>query len=183
MSYTLLIVESPAKCKKIEDYLGNGYKCMASFGHITELSGLTSIDIDNNFAPSFTIMESKKQQISKLRKAIKEAKEVLLASDDDREGEAIAWHVCQTFKLPVKTTKRIIFNEITKSALQQAVKNPKKINMDTVYAQQARQILDILVGFKISPILWNKISTKSGLSAGRCQSPALRLIYLSLIHI
>ena len=177
MTYTLLIVESPAKCKKIEGYLGNGYKCMASFGHITELSGLKSIDIDNNFSPSYTIMESKKQQISKLRKAIKEAKEVLLASDDDREGEAIAWHICQVFKLPVKTTKRIIFNEITKSALQRAVKNPKIINMDTVYAQQARQILDILVGFKISPILWKKISAKSGLSAGRCQSPALRLIY------
>jgi DNA topoisomerase-1 len=177
MSYTLLIVESPAKCKKIEDYLGNGYKCMASFGHITELSGLKCIDIDNNFTPSYSIMESKKQQISKLRKAIKGAKEILLASDDDREGEAIAWHVCQTFKLPVNTTKRIIFNEITKSALQQAVKNPKTINMDTVYAQQARQILDMLVGFKISPILWKKISTKTGLSAGRCQSPALRLIY------
>ena len=161
MTYTLLIVESPAKCKKIEGYLGNGYKCMASFGHITELSGLKSIDIDNNFTPSYTIMESKKQQISKLRKAIKEAKEVLLASDDDREGEAIAWHICQVFKLPVKTTKRIIFNEITKSALQRSVKNPKIINMDTVYAQQARQILDLLVGFKISPILWKKISAKS----------------------
>jgi len=177
MAYTLLIVESPAKCNKIEGYLGTGYKCMASFGHITELTGLKSVDVDNNFKPTFTVMESKKQQISKLRKAIKESKEVLLASDDDREGEAIAWHICQVFKLPVSSTKRIIFNEITKTALQKSVKNPKLINMDIVYAQQARQILDIMVGFKVSPILWNKISGKTGLSAGRCQSPALRLIY------
>ena len=177
MSYTLLIVESPAKCKKIEGYLGDGYKCMASFGHITELNGLNSIDVNNKFKPKFTVMENKKQQITKLRKAIKDAKEVMLASDDDREGEAIAWHICQVFKLPVSSTKRIVFNEITKSALQNAVNNPKIINMDTVYAQQARQILDILVGFKISPVLWSKISTKTGLSAGRCQSPALRLIY------
>ena len=150
---------------------------MASFGHITELNGLNSIDVNNNFKPKFTVMENKKQQITKLRKAIKDAKEVMLASDDDREGEAIAWHICQVFKLPVSSTKRIVFNEITKSALQNAVNNPKVINMDTVYAQQARQILDILVGFKISPVLWSKISTKTGLSAGRCQSPALRLIY------
>ena len=177
MTYTLLIVESPAKCNKIEGYLGTGYKCMASFGHITELTGLKSIDVDDNFKPTFTVMESKKQQIAKLRKAIKEANDVLLASDDDREGEAIAWHICQVFNLPVASTKRIIFNEITKCALQKSVQNPKRINMDIVYAQQARQILDIMVGFKISPILWNKISGKTGLSAGRCQSPALRLIY------
>jgi DNA topoisomerase-1 len=177
MTYTLLIVESPAKCKKIEGYLGSGYKCMASFGHITELTGLKSIDVNNNFKPTYSLMESKKQQISKLRNAIKQSNEVLLASDDDREGEAIAWHICQVFNLPVTSTKRIIFNEITKSALQKSVKNPKIINMDIVYAQQARQILDIMVGFKISPILWNKVSGKTGLSAGRCQSPALRLIY------
>ena len=134
MSYTLLIVESPAKCKKIEGYLGDGYKCMASFGHITELNGLNSIDVNNNFKPKFTVMENKKQQITKLRKAIKDAKEVMLASDDDREGEAIAWHICQVFKLPVSSTKRIVFNEITKSALQNAVNNPKVINMDTVCA-------------------------------------------------
>ena len=100
-----------------------------------------------------------------------------MASDDDREGEAIAWHICKVFKLPVNTTKRIIFNEITKKAIQYAVKEPSVINMDTVYAQQSRQILDILIGFKISPVLWKKISVKSGLSAGRCQTPALRLIY------
>ena len=161
MSYTLLIVESPAKCKKIEGYLGKNYKCMASYGHITQLSGLDSIDIENNFKPKFDIMDEKKQQISKLKTAIKNANEVILASDDDREGEAIAWHICKVFKLPVNTTKRIIFNEITKKAIQKAVENPKTINMDTVYAQQSRQILDILIGFKISPILWKKISVKS----------------------
>ena len=177
MSYILLIVESPAKCQKIESYLGNNYKCIASYGHITELSGLKSIDVENNFKPNFDIIANKKQQIAKLKSAIKNSKEVILASDDDREGEAIAWHICKVFKLSVQTTKRIIFNEITKSAIQKAVSQPTIINMNTVYAQQSRQILDILIGFKISPILWSKISVKSGLSAGRCQTPALRLIY------
>lgn len=179
MSYTLLIVESPAKCAKIEKYLGPGYKCVASFGHICELNGLESIDVDNNFEPKFTLMDSKRQQVSKLRSAISKAKEVMLAADDDREGEAIAWHICQVFDLPVSTTKRIIFHEITEPALKQAVSNAGLINMDTVHAQHARQILDVLVGYRISPVLWQKISqhTESGLSAGRCQTPALRLIY------
>lgn len=179
MTYTLLIVESPAKCGKIEKYLGPGYKCIASFGHICELNGLTSIDIENDFTPTFTTMESKSQQITKLRNAIAKAGDVMLAADDDREGEAIAWHLCQEFNLPVSTTKRIIFHEITEKALKKAVKKPGRINMNIVHAQQARQILDVLVGFNISPILWQKISqnTKTGLSAGRCQSPALRLIY------
>jgi DNA topoisomerase-1 len=113
MSYTLLIVESPAKCKKIESYLGTGYKCIASYGHIQELPGIKNIDIQDNFKPSFQPMESKSQQISKMRIMIKNAKEVLLASDDDREGEAIGWHICQVFNLPL-TTKRIVFHEITK---------------------------------------------------------------------
>lgn len=179
MSYTLLIVESPAKCAKIEKYLGPGYKCVASFGHICELNGLGSIDMDNNFEPKFTLMDSKRQQVSKLRSAIAKAKEVMLAADDDREGEAIAWHICKVFELPVATTKRIIFHEVTEPALKEAVKRAGVINMDTVHAQHARQILDVLVGYRISPILWQKIShnTKSGLSAGRCQTPALRLIY------
>ena len=179
MTYTLLIVESPAKCGKIEKYLGPGYKCIASFGHICELNGLTSIDIQNDFRPTFTTMESKSQQITKLRNTIAKAGDVMLAADDDREGEAIAWHLCQEFNLPVSTTKRIIFHEITEKALKKAVKEPGRINMNIVHAQQARQILDVLVGFNISPILWQKISqnTKTGLSAGRCQSPALRLIY------
>ena len=179
MSFKLLIVESPAKCGKIEKYLGKGYKCMASFGHICELNGLTAIDVENNFEPKFSVMESKRQQISKLRTAISQAEEVILAADDDREGEAIAWHVCQIFKLPVATTKRIIFHEVTENALKRAVQEASLINMDIVHAQQARQILDVLVGYHISPILWQKISqnTKTGLSAGRCQTPALRLIY------
>ena len=178
-SYTLLIVESPAKCSKIENYLGPGYKCVASFGHLRELNTLESIDIKNNFKPTFVECEGKLKQINKIRSLITKASEVLLASDDDREGEAIAWHICQIFGLPVTTTKRIIFHEITESALKNAVKNPTFINMDVVNAQIARQILDILVGYKLSPLLWKNIAknTKTGLSAGRCQTPALRIVY------
>ena len=179
MSYTLLIVESPAKCSKIEKYLGSEYKCLASFGHICELNGLENIDLENNFKPNFTLMDTKRQQVSKLRTAISKANEVILATDDDREGEAIAWHICKVFKLSVKKTKRIVFHEVTERAIKDAVKHPGLINMNTVYAQHARQILDVLVGYRISPILWQKISqnTETGLSAGRCQTPALRLIY------
>ena len=180
MSYTLLIVESPAKCNKIESYLGDGYKCAASFGHIRELAdGLNSIDISNNFQPTFKECEDKKQQITKLRKLIDSAEEVILASDDDREGEAIAWHLCQVFGLPVATTKRIVFHEITEIALKRAVKEATIINMNIVNAQISRQILDVLVGYKLSPVLWKYIAKckKTGLSAGRCQTPALRLVY------
>ena len=115
--------------------------------------------------------------IKPLRAAIKNASEVILATDDDREGEAIAWHICKAFHLPVETTKRIIFHEITKPAIQKAIQSPTIIDINKVHAQQARQILDCLVGFTISPILWQNISRKSGLSAGRCQTPALRLVY------
>jgi len=179
MPYTLLIVESPAKCKKIEEYLGSGYKCIASFGHITELNGLESIDISNNFSPTYSVDQKKRQQIEKIKKAITNSSEVFIATDDDREGEAIGWHICKQFKLNINTTKRIIFNEITKSALQRAVENPVTLNLDLVQAQQARQILDIIVGYKISPVLWKyiKSESKQGLSAGRCQTPALKLIY------
>ena len=177
---TLVIVESPAKCKKIEEYLGPGYKCVASYGHLRELPSLKNIDIENNFNPTYTVIENsiKKKQIEYIRKAIKESSDVILATDDDREGEGIAWHLCQLFKLPLNT-KRIIFHEITEAAIQSAVKNPTTINMNLVQAQQARQILDILVGFKISPILWKCIvkGKENALSAGRCQTPALRLIY------
>ena len=178
MSYTVLIVESPAKCSKIEGYLGPNYKCIASFGHIQELNGIKSIEIDNNFKPNFNLLESKIQQINKIKTLLKNSKEVLIASDDDREGEAIGWHICQVFKLPL-TTKRIIFHEITKPALERAVSNPTTLNMNIIHAQQARQVLDLLVGYKISPILWKNISrnSKDGLSAGRCQTPALRLVY------
>ena len=175
--YTLVIVESPAKCKKIEEYLSSkgNYKCIASYGHIRELAGLVAINIHNNFAPTFIECASKKAQIGKIQKAIKEATEVILATDDDREGEAIAWHLCQVFELPVETTKRLLFHEITASALHHAIDTPTKINMGVVQAQLARQVLDILVGYRLSPLLWKHV--KDGLSAGRCQTPALRLIY------
>ena len=179
---TLVIVESPAKCKKIEEYLGPGYKCMASYGHLRTISSLKDINIKNNFTPTYTIIDNaiKKKQIEVLKKEIKNANEVIISSDSDREGEMIGFSIIELFKLPMDT-KRITFNEITESAIQYAIQNPKTINMDIVHAQQARQILDILVGFKISPMLWKHISSAKGkehsLSAGRCQTPALRLIY------
>jgi DNA topoisomerase-1 len=179
---TLVIVESPAKCKKIEEYLGPGYKCIASYGHLREIPSLKNIDIENNFNPTYTVIDNaiKKKQIEILRKEIKNAHEVILSSDGDREGEMCSMSIIELFKLPLNT-KRITFNEITESAIQCAIKNPRTINMDIVHAQQARQILDILVGFKISPMLWKFITKPKGkehsLSAGRCQTPALRLIY------
>ena len=174
----LVIVESPAKCQKIEGYLGKDkYQCLASFGHIREIAdGLKSIDVDNEFAIKFAIMSSKQAQVAKLRAAIAEATEVILATDDDREGEAIAWHLCQVFHLSVATTKRIVFHEITEPALHAAVAAPRTINMSIVLAQQARQVLDLVVGYKISPVLWTYVA-HTNLSAGRCQTPALRLIY------
>ena len=179
MPTTLIIVESGAKCSKIEGFAGPGYKCMPRIGHLRSLTSLKDIDVSNNYKPKFNIIEGKRGQISKLNNAIKSCGNVILATDDDREGEAIAWHICQLFNLPVSTTPRILFNEITKPAIQAALKNPTTINMDLVHAQQARQILDIIVGFRLSPILWKHISrnSKSGLSAGRCQTPALRLVY------
>lgn len=179
MSYILIIVESPAKCQKIEKFLGPGYKVMGSYGHITHLSNLKQIEFDNNFKPNFEIIQSKQAHIIKLRKTIKQATETILATDDDREGEAIAWHIAQVFKLDIATTKRIIFHEITEKAIKNALQHPGIINMDLVNAQQGRQILDLIVGFKITPLLWKHIvaNTKNSLSAGRCQTPALRLIY------
>lgn len=178
---TLVIVESPAKCKKIEEYLGPGYKCMASFGHLRELPSLKNINIENHFAPTYCSISNqiKQRQIALLKKAVYDANDVIIASDNDREGESIGWHFCDMFKLNVEKTKRIVFNEITESAIQHAIRNPTRINMDIVHAQQARQILDLLVGFKISPVLWKYISrnSESALSAGRCQTPALKLIY------
>jgi DNA topoisomerase-1 len=178
----LVIVESPSKCKKIETFLNNNaasnginYKCIASYGHIRELNGISSIDIKNNFSLSFINSEKKKDQISKLKQAIKQADEVILATDDDREGEAIAWHLCDVFQLPVEKTPRIIFHEITETALLRAIKTPTTVNMSIVHAQLARQTLDTLVGYKLSPLLWKHV--KDGISAGRCQTPALRLIY------
>ena len=180
----LVIVESPAKCKKIESYLGPGYKCIASFGHITNIkNGLKDIDIQNGFTPTFSLLQNKTKNINLLRNQIKKCKEVILATDDDREGEAIAWHICNVFNLPLTNTKRIIFNEITKPALKYAIENPKLVDLNKVNAQQARQVLDLLVGFTISPILWKHITRKKQLSAGRCQTPALRLIHDNDIDI
>lgn len=178
MSYILLIVESPAKCEKIEKFLGAGYKVIGSYGHITHLSNLDQIDIKNNYKPSFAIIDTKKPQIEKMRKAIKGAKEVILATDDDREGEAIAWHIAQVFGLPLET-KRIVFHEITERAIKHSLANPRTLNLELVYAQQARQSLDLIVGFTITPLLWKYIvsNSKNALSAGRCQTPALRLVY------
>ena len=182
----LVIVESPAKCKKIEGYLGKKYKCVASFGHIYELDSISEKD---NYKPKFVLLKSKSKYIKSLRDNIKKASEIIIATDDDREGEAIAWHICRLGKLPIATTKRIIFHEITKHAIIDAVSNPTVIDMDKVNAQLGRQILDRMVGYTISPVLWKKFfygsksgqnksgQNKSGLSAGRCQTPALRLVY------
>lgn len=179
----LVIVESPSKCKKIEEYLGSQYACIASKGHIRNIDGLKHIDIANGFAVDYSIITEKRGHIENMREIIgKFAKDhIILATDDDREGEAIAWHICQVFALDVSITQRIIFREITKPALIAAINNPTRINMELVYAQQARQIVDILVGYKISPILWRLLYTsnhkENSLSAGRCQTPALRLVY------
>ena len=176
---TLLIVESPAKCSTILKYLGTGYRCVATMGHMRYLDGLDSIDVKNNYKLKFTTMESKKSQIKKIESEIKLSARILVATDDDREGEAIAWHVCDMFRLPIDKTERIIFHEITKDALEYAVKHPIKINMNIVHSAHARQILDLLIGYKISPFLWKHISSEKGssLSAGRCQTPALRIVY------
>jgi DNA topoisomerase-1 len=177
----LVIVESPSKCKKIEEYLGNQYACIASKGHIRHIDNLKSIDTKRNFHTTFSIIDEKKEHVSYMQSIINQFQKqhIILATDDDREGEAIAWHICQVFDLPVETTSRIIFHEITKSAILQAIQTPATINMNIVYAQQARQVLDMIVGFKISPLLWKYIynNKSSGLSAGRCQTPALRLVY------
>jgi len=177
----LIIVESPSKCKKIEGFLGNEYKCVASKGHICSIKGLKSINSKNNFETEYSIIEEKAKHVENMRSIIElfPYYNILLASDDDREGEAISWHICRIFNLPVQTTPRIIFREITKPAIVKAIENPTTINMSLVYAQQARQILDVIVGFKISPFLWKYIynNKTEGLSAGRCQTPALRLVY------
>ena len=171
----LVIVESPGKIKKIQSALGSDYTVMASIGHIRDLqdNGL-SIDIENGFAPQYVIPADKKKTVSELKKAAKGAETIWLASDADREGEAISWHLYETLGLKKENTKRIVFQEITKPALLEAIKNPREIDMNLVNAQQARRVLDRLVGFELSPVLWRKIQPK--LSAGRVQSVALRLI-------
>lgn len=175
MSKNLVIVESPAKAKTIEKYLGKDYSVKSSFGHIRDLpkKGL-NIDIANGFAPSYEINPDKKKVVAELKKAAKEATDVWLASDEDREGEAIAWHLTQALKLDPKKTKRIVFHEITKTAIENAIKTPRTVDLHLVDAQQARRVLDRLVGYELSPVLWKKV--RAGLSAGRVQSVAVRLI-------
>lgn len=174
MTKNLVIVESPAKAKTIEKFLGKDYVVKSSFGHIRDLpkKGI-SIDIENGFAPTYEISPEKKKVISELKKLAAGA-EVWLASDEDREGEAIAWHLCQALKLDCSKTKRIVFHEITKQAIEHAVQNPRTVNKHLVDAQQARRVLDRLVGYELSPVLWKKV--RPGLSAGRVQSVAVRLI-------
>ena len=171
----LVIVESPAKAGTIQKYLGNDYIVKSSFGHIRDLQdNELSIDVKNGFAPQYVIPADKKKVVSELKKAAKEASTVWLASDEDREGEAISWHLFETLDLKSENTKRIVFHEITKPAILNAIENPREIDMSLVNAQQARRVLDRLVGFELSPVLWRKIQPK--LSAGRVQSVALRLV-------
>ena len=175
MAKNLVIVESPAKAKTIEGYLGKDYKVSSSMGHIRDLrKGNAAIDIENNFEPTYEVSPDKKDVIATLKKLSEEAEMVYLASDEDREGEAISWHLKEVLNLKDAKTRRIVFTEITKKAILNAMENPRGIDIDLVNAQQARRVLDRLVGFELSPILWKKIST--GLSAGRVQSVAVRLV-------
>lgn len=175
MPKNLVIVESPAKAKTIEGYLGKDFKVASSYGHVRDLpKGDKAIDIQNKFKPTYEVTADKKEVIKQLKILVKDAEMVYLASDDDREGEAISWHLKEVLKLKDEGSKRIVFREITKNAITKAIENPRTIDYDLVNAQQARRILDRLVGFELSPILWKKI--KAGLSAGRVQSVAVRLV-------
>ncbi|WP_417361854.1 type I DNA topoisomerase [Galbibacter sp.] len=175
MAKNLVIVESPAKAKTIEKFLGKDYKVASSFGHISDLPAREmGVDVEKGFKPKYIVSSDKKAVVKKLKELVKNAETVWLASDEDREGEAIAWHLAETLKLNKDNTKRIVFNSITKSAIQKAIENPRSIDYNLVNAQQARRVLDRLVGYELSPVLWKKI--KTGLSAGRVQSVSVRLI-------
>jgi DNA topoisomerase I len=175
MAKNLVIVESPAKAKTIEKFLGKDYQVESSYGHIADLpSREIGVDVENGFKPKYEVSPDKKALVKKLRDLSKSAETVWLASDEDREGEAIAWHLAEELKLDKSKTKRIVFHEITKTAILKAIENPRGINYDLVNAQQARRVLDRLVGYELSPVLWKKV--KSGLSAGRVQSVSVRLI-------
>ena len=175
MADNLVIVESPAKAKTIERYLGENYKVMSSFGHIRDLEKKElGIDVNNGFEPTYIVPDDKKKVVKELKDAVKKSQTVWLASDEDREGEAIAWHLFEELNLKNKDNKRIVFNEITKTAILHAVENPREIDINLVNAQQARRVLDRIVGYEISPVLWRKV--KPALSAGRVQSVAVRLI-------
>jgi DNA topoisomerase-1 len=175
MQENLVIVESPAKAKTIEKFLGKGFMVKSSFGHIRDLAkkGL-GVDLDNKFEPIYEIPEDKRKVVDELSRLAREAKTVWLASDEDREGEAIAWHLAKVLQLPIEQTKRIVFHEITQRAILDAIENPRTIDLNLVNAQQARRVLDRLVGFELSPVLWKKV--RPALSAGRVQSVAVRLI-------
>ena len=172
----LVIVESPAKAKTIEKYLGSDFKVMASFGHVRDLPQKSlGIDLKKNYEPEYEILPKAKKTVSGLRAVVAKSAQIYLATDLDREGEAISWHLVQALNLSKKAdVKRIVFNEITKSAVERAVQNPRAIDINLVDAQQARRVLDRLVGYKLSPLLWKKV--KKGLSAGRVQSVAVRLV-------
>ncbi len=179
MSKNLVIVESPAKAKTIEKYLGSDFKVLSSIGHIRSIpkktkDGTPPVDIENDFKTQYEIDPDKKKTIAELKKAVKAADTVWLATDEDREGEAIAWHLCEVLGLDPKKTNRIVFHEITKTAIEEAIKHPRTVDMNLVEAQQARQILDRIVGFELSPVVWQKVP--GGKSAGRVQSPAVRLL-------
>src|SRR3954452_13184870 len=178
MSKNLLIVESPAKAKTIEKILGSDFEVKSCYGHIRDLEkDDMGIDVNNNYKPRYIVPEEKQRVVSELKQLAKRSNEVWLATDEDREGEAISWHLCEVLGLDPATTKRIVFHEITKPAIEAAVKNPRTVNMNLVMAQQARRVLDRIVGFELSPVLWRKISTSNkNLSAGRVQSVAVRLI-------
>ncbi|MCU0334903.1 MAG: type I DNA topoisomerase [Chitinophagaceae bacterium] len=177
MSKNLLIVESPAKAKTIEKFLGKDFTVKSCYGHIRDLEkDDMGVDVDHGFEPRYIVPDEKQKVVSELRKLAKSSEEVWLASDEDREGESISWHLCEVLDLDPATTKRIVFHEITKPAIQKAVANPRTVNMNLVNAQQARRVLDRIVGFEISPVLWRKIGRQGGLSAGRVQSVAVRLI-------
>lgn len=174
MAKNLVIVESPAKAKTIEKYLGKDFKVMSSYGHIRDLPKKDAIDIENGFEPRYEVPSDKKKLVADLRRNSKSAQKVWLASDEDREGEAIAWHLYDELKLTDENTERIVFHEITKGAILKAIENPRKVDLKLKDAQQARRVLDRLVGFELSPVLWRKI--KGGLSAGRVQSVSVRLV-------
>ena len=177
MAKNLLIVESPAKAKTIEAILGKDFEVKSCFGHIRDLEkNDMGIDVKNNFTPKYIVPAEKERVVKDLKALAKKADEVWLASDEDREGESISWHLAEVLNLDPKTTKRIVFHEITKPAIQKAVQNPRTINMDLVNAQQARRVVDRLVGFELSPVLWKKIGQQGGLSAGRVQSVAVKLV-------
>ena len=175
MAKNLLIVESPAKAKTIEKILGSDFEVKSCYGHIRDLekNGM-GIDIEKGFQPRYIVSEDKEKVVSDLRRLAKKSEEVWLATDEDREGEAISWHLCEVLGLDPNKTKRIVFHEITKPAIKKAVDNPRRLDMNLVNAQQARRVLDRIVGFELSPVLWRKVS--ASLSAGRVQSVAVRLI-------